>query len=80
MLVTASSPLPTMFSTVSKTNFNILVTFVLSCAKFNAFNLDKPKILLFGKELKLYTKAKHVSLVQTEIFAKEKSKLTQMTK
>ena len=40
-----------MFSTIPKTNFNFSVTFVLSSA--NAFNLDKSKILSYGKELKV---------------------------
>ena len=35
-----------MFSTLSKTNFNFSVTFILLSA--NAFNLDQSKILLFG--------------------------------
>ena len=38
-----------MFSSLPKTNFNSLVTFILSSV--NAFNLDHCKILLFGKEL-----------------------------
>ena len=38
-----------MFPTLSRTNFNSLVTFS-SCFS-NAFNLDQSKILLFGKEL-----------------------------
>ena len=41
----------TMFSTLLKTNFNFWVTFILLSA--NAFNLDQPKILLFGKALTL---------------------------
>ena len=45
----AFSPFPTMFSTLLKTSFNFAVTFILSSA--NAFNLDKSKILSFGKEL-----------------------------
>ena len=38
-----------MFSTLSKTNFNFLVTVILSSAY--TFSLDQPKILSFGKEL-----------------------------
>ena len=38
-----------MFSSIPKTNFNFLVTFILSSAI--AFNFDQSKIL-FGKELK----------------------------
>ena len=38
-----------MFSTLSKIEIIIFVTFNLSSA--NAFNLDQSKILLFGKEL-----------------------------
>ena len=38
-----------MFSTLPNTNFNFLVTFILSSAK--ALNLDQSKTLLFGKEL-----------------------------
>ena len=49
MLVTFS-PFPKMFSTLSETNFNFYVTFILSSAK--AFNLDQSKILSFGKGLK----------------------------
>ena len=43
--------IPTMFSTLPKTNFNFLVTFNLSSA--NGFSLDQSKILLFGKALRL---------------------------
>ena len=39
-----------MFSTLSKTNFTLTVTFVLLSA--NALNLDWSKILLFGTESK----------------------------
>ena len=46
------SPFPTMFSTLSKTNINFSVTFILSSAK--AFNLDQSEILSFGKEFNLY--------------------------
>ena len=46
-----------MFSTLSKTNFNFSVRFILSSAKFNAFNLGESKILLFGKELKPFLPA-----------------------
>ena len=38
-----------MFSILSETNLNFLVTFILLSAK--AFNLDWFKILPFGKEL-----------------------------
>ena len=38
-----------MFSTLRKSNFNFLVTFILSIA--NAFNLDQSRIFWFGKEL-----------------------------
>ena len=41
----------TMFSTLHKTNFKFSVTLILSSA--NIFDLDKPKILSFGNELKL---------------------------
>ena len=41
-----------MFSTVPKTNFKFLVTFILLSA--NAFNLDRSKILSVGKELGNY--------------------------
>ena len=37
-------------SQIHKTNFNFSVTLILSSA--NAFNLDQPKILSFGKEIK----------------------------
>ena len=49
-IVGVFSPFPTIFSTLSNTNFNFSVTFILSSA--NAFNLDKSKILLSGKGLK----------------------------
>ena len=39
-----------MFSTLSKINFNLSFTFILSSA--NAFNLDQSKILSFGKGLR----------------------------
>ena len=38
-----------MFSTLLNTNFKFSLTFILSSA--NAFNLDKSKFFLFGKEL-----------------------------
>ena len=41
-----------MFSTLSKSNFNFSVTFILLSA--NAFTLDHPKILSFGKGLTHY--------------------------
>ena len=44
----AFSPFPTVFSTLSKTNFNYSDTSDLSSA--NAFNLDRCKNLSFGKE------------------------------
>ena len=40
-----------MFSTLSETNFNFSVTFILSSA--NALNLDQYKVLLLVKELNL---------------------------
>ena len=40
-----------MFSTLTITNFNFSVSFILSTA--NAFNLDQSKILSFGKELNM---------------------------
>ena len=40
---------PTMFSTLTKTNFNFSVAFIWLSA--NAFNLDRSKILSCGKEL-----------------------------
>ena len=50
MLVTSIFfPFPTMFSTLHKTNIKFSVTSILSSA--TAFELDKPKILLFGNEL-----------------------------
>ena len=45
----AFSPFPTKFSTLPNPNFNFSFTFILSSAK--AFNLDKSKILFFGKAL-----------------------------
>ena len=50
MLVTVFSPFLTMFSTHSKKNFSLSVTFILSSA--NAFNLNQSKNSLFGKDLK----------------------------
>ena len=49
MLATSISPFPTMFSTFPKPIFNTSFTFILSSA--DASNLDKSKILSFGKEL-----------------------------
>ena len=46
-----------MFSPRHKSNFKFSVTFILSSA--NAFDLDKPKILSFDKELKEKKKKKH---------------------
>ena len=43
------SPLPTIFSTLPPKNFIFLVAFILLSA--NALNLNKSKILLFGKGL-----------------------------
>ena len=40
-----------MFYTHFKTNFNFLVTFILSSA--SGFNLDRAKVFLFGKVLPL---------------------------
>ena len=60
LLVQAISPFPTMFSTLSKTEIIIFVTFNLSSA--NAFNLVCSKILLCGNGLKnpyLFTKQQH---------------------
>ena len=62
-----NSPLPTMFSTLPETNFNLLVTIILSSA--NPFNLDPSKILSFDKQLIVarnvfsLNKAKMLSLV-----------------
>ena len=42
-----------MFSSLPKTNFDSLVTFILSTT--NSFNIDQFKILLFGKELTLHS-------------------------
>ena len=42
---------PRKFCTLPKTNFNLLVRFILSSAK--SFSLDWSKILLFVKELTL---------------------------
>ena len=50
MLVTSISPFPTMFSTLCRTNFTFLVTFILLSAF--AFKLVWSKILFFSKELK----------------------------
>ena len=51
LLVQAISPFPTMFSTLSKTEIIIFVTFNLSSA--NAFNLVWSKILSSGNGLTL---------------------------
>ena len=51
MLVASIFPFRTLFSTLTKTNFNFFVTFNLSAA--NAFNLDQSQNLLFGKELRM---------------------------
>ena len=49
-----------MLSSLPKTNFNSLVTFILSSA--NALSLDQSKILSFGKELNVsyFDKLKYV--------------------
>ena len=47
----AFSPFPTMFSTLPKENFNFLFTFKLLSA--NALNLERCKILSFGKDAAL---------------------------
>ena len=41
-----------MFSNLPKRNFNFSVKFILLAA--NAFNLDRSKILFFGKELTFF--------------------------
>ena len=48
MLLASIFSFPTMFSTLPKTNFNLLVTFILSSA--NAFNLDRCNILSYGNQ------------------------------
>ena len=52
-----------MFSSLPKTNFNSLVTFIMLSA--NAFNLDQSKILSFAKELK-YKIARSVHQISLE--------------
>ena len=54
MLVTAFYPFSTMFTALIKTEIITYVTFNISSA--NASNLDKSKLLSFGKELPLYWK------------------------
>ena len=44
------SRFPTMFSNLPTTNFNFLVTLIMSSA--NTLNLEKSEILSFGSELK----------------------------
>ena len=64
----AFSPFPTMFSTLLKTNFNFLITFILLSA--SSFNLDSSKVLLFGKELRViphFTKIKLVCYKRPEL-------------
>ena len=51
MLVNSIFPFPTMFSTLSKTNFNFWVTFIL--LSVNALNSDQSKILSLNKEFSL---------------------------
>ena len=53
-------PSPTMFSLLSKTNFNFTVTFILLSS--NVFNLDQSKILSFGIELKNAQKSYHIEI------------------
>ena len=53
------------FSTLWKIETIILVTFNLSFAKINAFNLDKANIFLLGKELTHY-QTTNFRLFQTE--------------
>ena len=45
----AFSPFPTMFSSLSRTNFRFFISFILLSA--NTFNLDEYKMLSFDKEL-----------------------------
>ena len=53
-----------MFSILPKTNSKFRVTFDMSSA--NAFNSDKAKILLFSKELTLYSIDTHFDASTTE--------------
>ena len=49
-----------MFFTLPKANFSFLLTFMLLSA--NAFNLDKSKILLCGKELTILQQIEFLAL------------------
>ena len=51
----ASSPFPTVFSTLSKREIVILAKFTMSSA--SAFNLVTSRILSFGKELIVFVSA-----------------------
>ena len=66
MLVTSIFSFPAMFSTLSKTEIIIYVTFILSSA--NAFNLDKVKFLSSGNGLSIFSfPAMFSTLSKTEI-------------
>ena len=53
-LVTSILSFPTMLATLNKTIFKFSVVFISKFA--NNFGLNKPKVLLFGKEIKLKKK------------------------
>ena len=75
MLVQAIFPFPTMFSTLSKTEMIIFVTYNLSSA--NAFNLVRSKILSCGNGLKgseRREKKRNCSLRAISAFPREFSK------
>ena len=65
-----------MYSTVLRTNFIVSVISILSSV--NAFDLDKRKILLFDKELTLYSIDTHFNTSTIDSFLKtswEKKKI-----
>ena len=67
----AFSPFPTMFSTLSKTEIIIYVTFILSSA--NAFNLVKVKFLSSGNGLRFTQRISLCNLVENySVISQEK--------
>ena len=76
MLVTAFSPLPIVFSTLSNRK---IVTFEMFHLSANAFNLVTPKLLSFSKGLTLYHLKKQIlDLSKLEVFADHSLSVAQM--
>ena len=54
-----------------------LITSIVSSA--NAFNLDQPKILFFGKDLTLYQTKKNLDMTKLKALADDKLNVAKMT-